>query len=236
MDFFDIKLLATYQNEEFLVINKPNNLAVQKNKDYSDSLEEILEKDNSLFSALPRCGIVHRLDRQTTGILIVAKNFSMFAFLTALFKTRKIKKIYLALLRGNITSDSGEIRFYIEKDFTNNQFRMKLNSQKGKLVNMTFQVIERLANFTLVEIYPLTGRTHQIRLACQKINYPIYNDPVYSSICKNKEIGQYLHAYSLEFIDNQNQKKYFSVALPEFFINKLKILGSKKWQKYCEII
>ena len=92
---------------------------------------------------------------------------------------------------------------------------------------MSFQVIERLNNYTFLKIFPLTGRTHQIRVAFQRINHPIYNDPLYSSVCVNPEIGQYLHAYSLEFSGLKKEKLLFQAPLPDFFQNKLKELKSQ---------
>jgi 23S rRNA pseudouridine1911/1915/1917 synthase len=95
------------------------------------------------------------------------------------------------------------------------------------LVQISFQVIERLNNYTFLKIFPLTGRTHQIRLAFQKINHPIYNDPLYGQICANPEIGQFLHAHSLEFFGPKKEKFFFQAPLPDFFQNKLKELKSK---------
>ncbi|CAH1756029.1 14105_t:CDS:1 [Entrophospora sp. SA101] len=218
-----------YQDQNLLVINKPNNLAVQKTKDYTESLEAILSQYEPLLASVPRGGIVHRLDRQTTGLLLVAKNQASFHYLTALFKDRKIQKTYLALVEGVLASESGEITFYVQKKFpTKGKMRMTLNSQQGKLVRISFQVIEKLNNYTFLKIFPLTGRTHQIRVACQKINHPIYNDPLYGSVGVNPEIGQFLHAYSLEFSGSKKEKFLFQAPLPDFFQKKLQELGYEK--------
>ena len=217
-----------YQDQNLLVVNKPNNLVVQKTKDYAESLEEILIKYDPLLASVPRWGIVHRLDRQTTGLLLVAKNSESFNYLTALFKKRKIQKTYLALVEGVLANESGEITFYVQKKFPDKgKIKMNLNSQQGKLVQISFQVVERLNNYTFLKVFPLTGRTHQIRLAFQKINHPIYNDPLYGSICVNPEIGQFLHAYSLEFSGPKKEKFSFQVPLPDFFQKKLQELGYK---------
>src|SRR4051812_9542176 len=105
-----------YQDQNLLVINKPNNLAVQKTKDYANSLETILSKHEPLLASVPRRGIVHRLDRQTTGLLLVAKNQESFSHLTTLFKDRKIQKTYLVLVEGILANESGEITFYVQKE------------------------------------------------------------------------------------------------------------------------
>jgi len=216
-----------YQDQNLLVINKPNNLPVQKTKDYAENLEEILSKYNPLLASVPRGGIVHRLDRQTTGLLLIAKNVETFSYLTSLFKERKVKKTYLALVEGALTNESGEIIFYTQKNFpTRGKIKMSLNSQQGKLVKISFQVIERLNTHTFLKIFPLTGRTHQIRVAFQNIGHPLYNDPLYASTCSNPEIGQFLHAYSLEFSNRKNKEKIsFQAPLPDFFCQKLQQLG-----------
>ncbi|RHZ37648.1 RluA family pseudouridine synthase [endosymbiont GvMRE of Glomus versiforme] len=222
-----------YQDQNLLVVNKPNNLVVQKTKDYAESLEEILIKYEPLLASVSRWGIVHRLDRQTTGLLLVAKNSESFNYLTALFAKRKIQKTYLALVEGVLVNESGEITFYVQTKFPNKgKIRMDLNAQQGRLVQISFQVIERLNNYTFLRIFPLTGRTHQIRLAFQKINHPIYNDPLYGSVCINPEIGQFLHAYGLEFFGPKKEKFLFQTPLPDFFQNKLKELKSQIWNKY----
>lgn len=225
-------LKIIHQDQDFLVINKPNNLTVQKSKDYKDSLEEILAKYDPLLSSLSRWGIVHRLDRQTTGLLLIAKNLESFNHLTSLFKKKKIKKTYLALAEGMLANESGEIIFYVQKNFpVKGKIRMNLNSQQGKLVQISFQVIERLNKFTFLKIFPLTGRTHQIRVAFQNINYPLYNDPLYNSSCPKPEIGQFLHAYQLEFKNKKGENVSFQAPLPDFFCQKLQELGSKKWKE-----
>jgi len=217
-----------HQDQNLLVINKPNNLVVQKTDKYVESLEGILSKYEPLLASVPRQGIVHRLDRQTTGLLLIAKSSESFNYLSSLFKKRKIQKTYLALVEGILANESGEITFYVQKKFpTKGKIRMNLNSQQGKLAKMSFQVIERLNNCTFLKIFPLTGRTHQIRVAFQRINHPIYNDPLYSSVCVNPEIGQYLHAYSLEFSGPKKEKFLFRAPLPDFFQNKLKELKSQ---------
>jgi len=217
-----------YQDQNLLVINKPNNLAVQKNKDYPNSLEEDLSKHDPLLASVPRWGIVHRLDRQTTGLLLIAKNIGTFNHLTSLFKERKIKKTYLVLVEGVLANESGEIIFYVQKKFpTKGKVRMNLDPRQGKLVKISFQVIERLNNYTFLKVFPLTGRTHQIRVAFQNINHSLYNDPLYASTCPNPEIGQFLHAYSLEFSNKKGEILSFHAPLPDFFCQKLRELGYK---------
>jgi 23S rRNA pseudouridine1911/1915/1917 synthase len=215
-----------YQDQNLLVINKPNNLAVQETSDYENSLEEILGKYEPFLISVPRKGIVHRLDRQTTGLLLIAKNVETFNYLTSLFKERKIKKTYLALVEGVLANESGEITFYTQKNFPiKGKIKMNLNSRQGKLVKISFRVIERLNNYTFLKVFPFTGRTHQIRVALQSINHSLYNDPLYASVCSNPEIGQFLHARHLEFSNKKGEFFSFYAPLPDFFCQKLRELG-----------
>lgn len=230
---FSLSELIIYQNHDFLVINKPNNLSVQENKTYPESLEKILKEQMNFLDSLQRVGIVHRLDRQTTGLILVAKNQKTLDYLSSLFKERKIHKTYLALIQGNLTNQSGEITFYLEKQFlSSGKIQMKINSYQGKLVQIGFQVLESLKEFSFLAIFPRTGRTHQIRLAFQKITCPIYNDPLYSSNIHNLLVGQYLHAYSLEFQGQKGEKFSFYAPLPTFFKEKLRLLESQTFSKY----
>jgi len=223
-----------YQNQDFLVIDKPNNLPVQENKTYSESLEKILKEQIDSLNSLLRAGMIHRLDRQTTGLLLIAKNQKTLDYLSSLFKERKIHKTYLALVQGNLTNQSGEISFYLEKQFlSSGKIQMKINPHQGKLVQVKFQVLEKLEGFSFLAIFPRTGRTHQIRLACQVIGHPIYNDPLYNSQQDHDlSIGQYLHAHALEFQGQQGEKFAFRSPLPTFFQAKLSSLKSKTFNEY----
>jgi len=217
-NFFQI----VFQNDDFLVINKQNNLSTQHNKDYKESVEGYLKEFGYPFTSLPRCGIVHRLDKDTTGLLLVAKNLKCFDFLIGLFKERKIEKNYFSLHKGNPETNKGEISFFLKKKFVKNKpVKMEINSSDGKFVKLYFELIKSSNGFSLLKVNPITGRTHQIRLAFQAINFPIYNDPLYG----NKELssdqhGQYLHASSLKFSDKEKNFE-FSSDLPDSFLKKL---------------
>jgi 23S rRNA pseudouridine1911/1915/1917 synthase len=221
-DFFQI----IFQNNNFLVINKQNQLSTQHNKDYEISVESYLKEVGDPFISLPRCGIVHRLDKDTTGLLLIAKNLQYFDFLSELFKERKIEKNYLSLHEGIPETNRGEISFFLKKKFVKNKpVKMEINSSEGKFVKLYFELVKTCNGFSLIKVNPVTGRTHQIRLAFQAINFPIYNDPLYGNnqYNDNNEYGQYLHASSLKFSDNDNNFE-FSAELPSFFQKKLEKL------------
>lgn len=215
-----------FQNDDFLIINKENKISTQKNKDYVDSIEQKLEDLGEPFISLPRCGIVHRLDKDTTGLLIIAKNLNYYNFLINLFKERKIEKEYISLHNGFPESDKGEITFYLKKKFSKNKrVKMQVDPLDGKLVKLYFELISKGDNFSLLKINPITGRTHQIRLAFHAIDFHIYNDPIYNSgVLPEDSNGQYLHAYSLRFFD-KNKKFEFIAELPDFFSKKIKNLN-----------
>lgn len=211
-----------FQNDDFLVINKQNNLSTQHNKDYKESVEDYLNEIGYPFTSLPRSGIVHRLDKDTTGLLLIAKNLKYFDFLTSLFKEEKMEKNYFSLHKGSPETNRGEISFFLKKKFVKNKpVKMEINSSDGKFVKLYFELVKSSNGFSLLKVNPVTGRTHQIRLAFQAINFPIYNDPLY----KNKEssfdqYGQYLHASFLKFSDNDKNFE-FSSDLPVSFSRKL---------------
>jgi 23S rRNA pseudouridine1911/1915/1917 synthase len=216
-----------FQNDNFIVINKKNGISTQENKQHSESIEKDLRNFGKPFSLLQRSGIVHRLDKDTTGLLLIAKNTEYFEFLTNLFKERKIEKTYISLHEGKPQSNKGEISFFLKPKFSkNNRVKMQVDSSEGKLIKLYFETIETKKEFTLIKVNPITGRTHQIRLAFQAINFPIYNDHLYNkkTAFDKDSVGQYLHAYSLNFSDKK-EKFNFVAKFPFYFVEKLKELN-----------
>lgn len=217
---------VVFENNNFLVIDKENNISTQQNNHYQESVEQKLRKIGSPYTLLPRCGIVHRLDKNTTGLLLIAKSIEYFKFLTKLFKESKIQKNYLSLHKGKPSSERGEISFFLKKAFVKNKrVKMKLDHLDGKLVKIYYSLVSTNNNFSLLNVNPITGRTHQIRLAFQSINFPIYNDNLYNDeTLLDDSNGQYLHAFSLNFYDKK-KKFEFTAKLPDFFEKKILSLG-----------
>jgi len=194
----EVKII--YEDDDILAINKPAGLVVHGS-------------DNSLVSWLlnkypeiknvgedpERPGIVHRLDKDTSGILLVAKNQKAFEYLKEQFQNRKIKKKYLALIEGVIKSEQGIIDLPIGK--SKKDFRKRASTGKivGKIREAIteYKVIKRFSEYTLVEVFPKTGRTHQIRVHFKAIGHPVAGDKLYGS--KGELSRQFLHANSLEF-------------------------------------
>lgn len=222
-------LKIIFENENFIVVDKENGISTQENQQHASSIEKSLKALGEPFSVLPRSGLVHRLDKDTTGLLLVAKNIKYFEFLTNLFKERKIEKTYFSLHEGKPQSDKGEVSFFLKAKFAkNSRVKMQVDPLKGKLVKLYFETVETSNNFTLMKVNPVTGRTHQIRLAFEAIDFPIYNDHLYNkkTVFEKGSVGQYLHAASLSFsVGSENFS--FQAGLPSFFTAKLRELGFK---------
>ncbi len=228
----DIPLDIVYEDDSLMVINKPVGLVTHPGagnyehtlanalKFYSDSLSSI----NGDF----RPGIVHRLDKDTAGLLIVAKNDSAHLFLANQLKDHTLGRHYYALVLGEINESSGEIIAPIGRD-KNNRLKMAVDLKNGKEAVTHFKVIERYVGYTLVECELKTGRTHQIRVHFDYINHPVIGDLVYGrgnrSIYDN---GQLLFAFSISFIHPKTkQVMTFKVPLPNYFKEVLDSLKKK---------
>lgn len=218
-----------YEDNEIIVINKPNNLVVHPGTGNWDNTlvnglifqakVENADKDNL------RPGIVHRIDKQTTGLLLVAKNKISHHILAEQLKKHQIKRIYIALVHGTIKGRSGTINAPIARS-NSNRLKMMVNEQNSKQATTHFTVLERFKDYTLVQCQLETGRTHQIRVHFEWIEHPIVNDPLYSKFkLEDVNIGQYLHAKIITFIHPTTKKNMtFECNLPDFFENKLQLL------------
>lgn len=222
-----LDLEIIYQDSDLLVINKPNNLVVHPGAgNENNTLVHGLIAMNTSLSDLDswRPGVVHRLDKQTTGLLIIAKNNLTHQKLSEMFAQRRIKKEYIALVQGLIPEMAGKIAMPIGRS-TSNRKKMMVTGKNSKRAITHFEVLERFANTTLVKINLETGRTHQIRVHFNQIKHPIYNDPVYGPGNTADDFGQYLHASQLSFKHPTTQKLMtFTAPLPQQFDDKIKAL------------
>ncbi|MFA4890631.1 MAG: RluA family pseudouridine synthase [Candidatus Paceibacterota bacterium] len=206
-----------YEDENILAVNKPAGLLVHNvpsSKFQELSLVDwLVEKypeikkvgDPSTSSGQDlRPGIVHRLDKDTSGVLLVAKNQKSFEYLKSQFQDRKIKKKYIALVDGKLKAESGTINLPIAKSKSDFRKKTSVGKMVGKEREATteYKVIKRFEKFTLIEAYPKTGRTHQIRVHFKAIGHPIVCDKLYGpkkQICPFGLTRQFLHANALEF-------------------------------------
>ena len=171
-----------------------------------------------------RPGIVHRLDKDTSGLLIIAKNDKAHIELSSQIQNRQVKKMYLALVRGNVPEEEASIDMPIGRS-TKDRKKMAV-TQNGKRAITHFKVLQRFGNYTFMQVIIETGRTHQIRVHMAEIGHPVVGDMVYSN-GKNEFgiVGQMLHAKSLEFIHPITRKPmHLEAPLPRYFEEVLKKL------------
>lgn len=210
-DINNLNKQIVYEDEEILVINKNKGLIVQSSigneKTLSDILyEKYLKEGITLPGEDGRRGIVHRLDKDTSGLMVIAKTENAYKFLIEEFKERRTKKKYKTIVKGIIKEDENEIDMPIGRDEVN-RHKMKVR-REGKNARTVFKVIERFGNYTYLDVRIYTGRTHQIRVHLSKIGYPILGDEIYSKGKNKFDIkGQVLQSYFLEFIHPQTKEK-----------------------------
>ena len=218
----DIPLDVVYEDADILIINKPQGMVVHPaNGHYSGTLVNALmfQADSlSSINGVIRPGIVHRIDKDTSGLLCVAKNDNAHHFLAEQLKDHTMAREYMALVRGVIKENSGTVEMPIGRD-KNNRQKMAV-TKEGKPAITHFSVVERFANHTLVKCQLVSGRTHQIRVHMSAIGYPVEGDPLYAGKNYDKlyKDGQLLVAYKLKLIHPQTKKEMvFEIPLPEYF-------------------
>lgn len=214
----DIPLDIIYEDENLIIINKPRGMLTHPStKVKKGSLVNALlnySKELSSVYGQERAGIVHRLDKDTTGLLIVAKNNITHMYIAKLLKERKIEKRYIALVHGNFKENYSRINIPLIND--PKSMKVKVSS-KGKFAVTDLTVMERFVNYTLLDIRIHTGRTHQIRVHLSYIGHPIVGDYTYG-MKDDKVKGQLLHCYKLCFnMPNTFKLANFTAPLPEDF-------------------
>lgn len=191
-----------FEDKHMVVINKEPNMVVHPAPgNYTGTLVNAVMyhiKDLSTINGVIRPGIVHRLDKDTSGLIIIAKNDEAHLKLTDMFKEKTIDKTYVCICKGNFKSDEGRIETLIGRN-PKDRKKMAIVEKNGKIAISNYRVLDRVDGFSLVEVGIETGRTHQIRVHMKSLNHPILGDEVYGSPSK-KAKRQMLHAYKLEFI------------------------------------
>lgn len=218
----DIPLDIVYEDDDIIVINKPRDLVVHPSNGHEDGtlVNALLAHCTNLsgINGVKRPGIVHRIDKDTTGLLVVAKNDYAHEFLAKQLEDHTLHREYIALVKGVIKEDDGKIIAPIGRDKYNRQ-KMAVDVKNGKPAVTHFHVLKRFNQYTLISCVLETGRTHQIRVHMNYIGYPIEGDLVYgpkSHLLFDK--GQLLHAEKLILIHPKTKKKMtFSAPLPKDF-------------------
>lgn len=229
----DIPLDIIYEDNDILVINKPKGMVVHPGNGNPDGtlVNAILNHCKESLSGIGgkiRPGIVHRLDKDTSGLIIVAKNDKAHINLSEQIKNRKITKIYTALIRGILPENSATINMPIGRSI---QDRKKMSVKAdGKEAITHIKVEKRYKNYTLIKVKIDTGRTHQIRVHLAQIGYPIIGDETYSNGKNEFNVhGQMLHSTILEFLHPiTNKKMHFEAKLPDYFQEILYKLDEKE--------
>ena len=217
-----------YEDLDIIVINKPNNVVVHPSPGhYKDTLlNGLINHCGSLSSVggVERPGVVHRLDKQTTGLIIFAKNDFTHNHLAKQFKDKTNKRIYQAIVHGIIPNDTGKIDAPIGRNpHSRKTFEIRSNNSKTAISH--FKVIKRFAKHTHIELELETGRTHQIRVHMKYINHPVLGDEVYGLKKDKDDFGQYLHAAILGiYHPKKDEFMSFEAQIPKEFQEKLKEL------------
>lgn len=227
----NIPLDIYYEDQDIIVINKKSGMVVHPAVgNYKDTLVNALLyhcKDLSGINGKIRAGIVHRIDKDTSGLLVACKNDLAHKNLSEQFMNHQVNKIYYCLVNGVIPHNMGVINAPIGR---NPQSRQQMAVvENGKEAITHFKVLERFAKNTLVEVKLETGRTHQIRVHMKYIGYPLVGDPVYGNRKIVGDNGQFLHAKKLEFYHPRtNEFLSFESPLPDDFNQLLDELRSDK--------
>lgn len=225
----DIPLDILYEDSDVLVVNKPKGMVVHPAPGhYSNTLVNAVMfhvKDLSGINGVLRPGIVHRIDMNTTGSLIICKNDKAHIDIAAQLKEHSINRLYRAIVHGVINEDEGTVNKPIGRNEKDRK-KMACNVTNAKNAVTHYKVLKRFKDYTYIECKLETGRTHQIRVHMASIGHPVLGDDVYSTIKSPfKLLGQTLHAMTLGFIQ-PSTKEYIEVVapLPEYFNNLLNIL------------
>lgn len=218
-----IKSLVIYKDDKIIALNKPSGLAVQGGTNTSKHIDGMLEALK--FEANEKPKLVHRIDKNTSGILVLARNRKSADILTKAFREKKINKTYLALVRGCPEPREGIIEYNLDK--VGEKMEVVEDGQKALT---QIKVLDNTGKkFALVEAHPLTGRTHQIRAHLEAIGTPIVGDDKYFGE-KREHFQQiqdklYLHAYKIDLSDIYNKKTVITADLPKYFVEACQFFG-----------
>lgn len=218
----DIPLDIVYENNDYAIINKQKNLIVHPAGSIVTGtlVNALLFKYGyeglSHIGGEDRPGIVHRLDKDTTGLMVIAKNNDSYRYLKELFETRQVRKEYLAIVFGNFDKKSGKIENFMDRD-PHNRRKMAVRLTGRKAIS-EYEVISEVEGFSLVKVHIITGRTHQIRVHMTDINHPLLGDPVYGNFKHKFNLDHpLLHCTHLAFKDKEGREMVFDKEVPEEF-------------------
>jgi 23S rRNA pseudouridine1911/1915/1917 synthase len=223
----DIQLDIVFENADVLVVNKPAGMVVHPSPGH--------ERSTLVHAALGhaphiagiggegRPGIVHRLDKDTSGLIVIAKNDQAYYILQDQFRNRSVEKIYLALVDGAPPTPTGRVETPIGRNTSHRKLMAVVPSERGRQAVTEYRTLERFPSHTLIEVHPLTGRTHQIRVHLAFLGCPVVGDVIYGKRHASLGIGrQFLHAARLTLIlPGETQPRRFEAPLPDDLLQAL---------------
>lgn len=224
----DIPLEIIYEDSDIVIINKAPNMVVHPaHGNYNGTLVNALLyhiKDLSTINGVIRPGIVHRLDKDTSGVIVVAKHDEAHTTLSDMFKEKSLEKTYVCIAKGIFKEKSGRIETLIGRD-PRDRKKMAVVTENGKNAISNYEVLDESKNYSLVKVRIETGRTHQIRVHMKSLNHPILGDSTYGNSTDGID-RQMLHAYRLKFTHPISKKEMVVIApIPEDFKRALKFAG-----------
>ena len=193
-----------FENNDFIVLNKWSQIATQGGSKINISIDHIIKNINSQYR------LVHRLDKETSGLLLIAKNLNYAKKLSSLFKQKEITKYYIALCEGNPKNN-------------NSQVKLEIKNKKLKIENTltNYKLLSKNKSISSILFNPQTGKTHQIRIVSKNLGCPIVGDNKYNFYSKYKKENLMLHAFALRFTINTEKFEFISI-LPDYFLNFIK--------------
>jgi len=218
----DVNIEIIYECPDYIIVNKPSGITIHPDNNYKDNtvIQQLIAKYPEIAELDPdseRPGIVHRLDKDVSGVMVIARTPAMLTYLQDQFKNRKIKKEYTALVHGHFTKTFGTIKANIERSEISGKMLVRPENQTGKESVTEYEVIEQFHHFALLKIIIKTGRTHQIRTIMQALNHPIVGDHIYNKKTTKAKIDisrLFLHASKLEFALLNGEKVQYKQDLP----------------------
>jgi len=217
----DIPLDIIFENDDLLVVNKPAGMVVHPAAGHASGtlVNAALGHDPDIegIGGEERPGVVHRLDKETSGLIVMAKNERAHRWLQDQFRLRKVEKTYLALVDGKPPTPFGRVEAYIGRDPKHRKHMAIVSPSKGREAISEYKTLESFKSHTLLEFHPHTGRTHQIRLHCAFLKCPIVGDGVYGRRNFSVEIDRhFLHAFRLKItLPNEKEPRVFEATLPD---------------------
>ena len=217
----NIPLDIVFENEDLVVVNKPAGMVVHPAAGHASGtlVNAMLGYDPEIegIGGEERPGVVHRLDKETSGLILLAKNERAHRWLQDQFRLRKVEKTYLALVDGKPPTPSGRVEAYIGRDPSHRKRMAIVPESRGREAISEYKTVETFRNHTLLEFHPLTGRTHQIRLHCAFLGCPIVGDEVYGRKKPSVKIDRhFLHAYRLRIVlPGEKEPRSFEARLPD---------------------